>query len=127
MPEPTSFRRHATTASIAAGCSCDGCRLWARVHPMQPLDDGRTMLDAAPFGQVVRAVLASGVHVDVLAAFCGVSYGTIRDLRDGKASIQQGTATKLRRMAMLLPDEAIETDEDAFVLPRDPDNVRRLP
>lgn len=99
------FRHHATKASIAAGCTCDGCRLWAQVHPHKPLDDGRTMLDAAPFVLIVRALIAQGVHPDALAAFCDVSYGTIRDLRDGKASVQQGTAEKLRRLVLLLPSE----------------------
>lgn len=65
-----------------------------------------TLVPAAPYVAVVRALIAQGRSPTELALASDTSMATIRDLRDGKASVQQSTALKLRRLIALLPEEA---------------------
>ena len=113
---------HGTRHSIAEGCTCDGCRLMAKVyesedreHTLSPSTRRRRatatrrasqpLIDATAWGAIVNHMLAAGYSENHLATYCGVGAHTIGDLAAGKRKVQARTVPKLRRLLDLLPSE----------------------
>ncbi len=65
-----------------------------------------SLIDASPYVQVVRALLARGFTGTQLGLYADVGPGLIRDLAHGKTRVQARTALKLRRLLDLLPSES---------------------
>ena len=107
--------RHASRASIEAGCTCDGCRLMARVYANQepPKAQRRRatraraastpLVDGTAWGSIIAALLAQGRTVNELSVYCGCGGHTIGDLAAGKRKVRAATVPKLRRLLELLP------------------------
>lgn len=112
---------HGTRAMYVQGCRCAPCRHAHSVYQIawreryrrngptriftdeEPVDT--TMVNAAPFTEVIRYLACHGHSVNSVALFCGIGQRTAYDLFHGKRSVQQATAEKLRRMVQLLPSE----------------------
>ena len=82
---------------------------WLKGSKLPPIagaaKESPTLVDAKPYGEVVRALIAQGYSRTELAFYADCGYHTIRDLEHGKASVQQRTADKVHRLVALLPEE----------------------